>query len=462
VIRAGLWDSANQIATLVGIAPQTFHEPGSEGRISRVKRAGNDWLARSLQVRRGEGRAVLAAAVLFFVLLTSLMILRPVREALGLSQGIEVVRRLFLLTLVATIALGPMFGWLAGKVPRRRLVALSLRICGFILLLFFLGVVLLPEERRGVVASVYYVFHSVFNLFVVALFWAFMADAFTLGESKRLFPAIALGGSLGAIVGSLISGQLARHVGVPVLFPLAAVLLELAVWSARWFTHVRGDSWRSEADRVPIGGAPWSGIRSVLESSYVRGIGVFVALTGVASTFLYFSGLRLVAAAADSTAAQTALFAHINLWTQVATLLAQAFVAERVMRWAGVGSALVLLPCLATAGGVALALAPNLAVFMLVNALFRATQQGITGPAQHTLFTVLEREQKYKAKAFLETFGYRAGDATGAGLEKLLAAAGAGWWPLGAAVVVIAFGWTLLCRFLERVQESLAQSRREH
>jgi AAA family ATP:ADP antiporter len=393
---------------------------------------------------------------MFFFLLTSLMVLRPAREALGLERGVEGVRRLFLVTVVCTLPLVPLFGWLVSRCSRRRLVGLSLRLCALMLLGFYAGLALLPEGMRSLVAGSYYVFHSVFNLFVVSVFWAFMADYFDLAESKRLFPAITLGGSLGAILGSLISWQLAEFVGVSALFLLAAGLLELAVWVAALFGRTRTVTKVSPQDSQPIGGSWVRGIGAITQSAYLQGVGLFVVLIGVVTTFLYFTSLNLVAAASASTVQQTALFANINLWTQLATLMAQGLLTARIMRWAGVGGALIVLPVLAVGGFAVLAVAPTLAVFTIVNALFRAAHQGIAGPAQQTLFTVLNRQDKYKAKSFLDTFGYRTGDAIGAYLERALSLLGFGFVPLAAAVLVVSAAWLALCRFLGRTQVRLA------
>ncbi len=268
--------------------------------ISQSRPVGNRWLLGGNDIRSGEGRAVLTAGLLFFLLLTCLMVLRPAREALGLARGVEGVRRLFLVTVVCTLPLVPLFGWLVSRCSRRRLVGLSLRLCALILLGFYGGLTWLPEGMRSLVAGSYYVFHSVFNLFVVSIFWAYMADYFDLKESVRLFPAITLGGSLGAILGSLISWQLAEYVGVSALFLLAAALLELAVWVAALFGRTRSVSKVSPLDNQPIGGSWVRGIGAIGHSTYLQGVGLFVVLIGVVTTFLYFTSLNLVAAASDS------------------------------------------------------------------------------------------------------------------------------------------------------------------
>ena len=173
------------------------------------------------------------------------------------------------------------------------------------------------------------------------------------------------------------------------------------------------------------------------------------------STFLYFTGLRAVAQAAESVDGRTVIFARINLWVQIATLAAQAIVAGRIMRFVGVGAALAMLPLCAATGFWALAAVPTLMAYEIVNAFFRAVQHGIARPARETLFTVVPREDKYKAKSFLDTFAFRAGDAGGAQLERPLVAL---WGSTGVAVAVlpIAIGWIALCLLLSAAQSRLA------
>ena len=310
-----------------------------------ARRAVSRILAGSTTIQPGEGRDVLAAGWLFSLVLTVVMVLRPVREALGLTRGIEHVRELFFVTLAVTLVAVLLFGRLVARVRRDRLLTISFRVCALLLLGFSAGLTLLPEANRPTLAAVYYVYHSVFNLFVVSLFWAFMADLFSLAESKRLFPAIAIGGTLGAIAGSVLAGYLAPRLGVAWFFVAGALL-----------ARIRGGHRVIAEDRQPIGGHSLAGITKVVRSPYLLGIGAFIVLAGVASTFLYFTGLRLVAAASSTLNHRAELFAHINVWTQVTTLLAQAFLAARIMRFAGVATALSVLPGFAACG---VALLPN-------------------------------------------------------------------------------------------------------
>jgi ATP:ADP antiporter, AAA family len=408
-----------------------------------------------------EGRAVLASGGLFFLVLAVVMILRPVREATGLESGIENLRLLFFATVGTMTLLVPAFGYLVSKVPRRIFLTVSYRFCAIILLGFYLGLTCGGEQVGRILGPVYYVFHSVFNLFLVSLFWAFMADLFGVAEAKRLFPAIAVGGTLGAIFGSIISWQLADRIGVASLFLIAIALIEGAVWMAAVVAKTRaGREGESIGDR-PLGGRSLAGVIAPMRSPYMLGIGLFIVLSAVASTTLYFTELRIVEAAAESTEERTVLFANINLWTQLATLLAQAFIAGRVMRYLGVGVALGLLPLYSATALVILAANPTLATYTLINALYRAVQRGITRPARETLFTVLGREDKYKAKSLLDTLVCRIGDACGARIEPAVAALSSTAIMLSVAVVPVGLLWIVLSFRLGTVQARRQRTRAE-
>jgi len=429
-------------------------------------------LAGAADIRPGEGRAVLACGLLFFLVLAAVMVLRPVREAMGLQKGIENVRSLFLYTVGVTLLLVPGFGYLVSRVRRRVFLAVSFRGCALILLGFYLCLMSFPEPVGRVAAQLYYVYHSVFNLLVVSIFWAFMADLFSVGESKRLFPAIAVGGTLGAIAGStvswvvprLISRALPGRMGAALLFLVAVVLLEAAVWAAALVTRTRSTAAAEPSEARLIGGHALAGITLLLHSPYLLGIASLILLSAVTSTFFYFTGLRIVEAATPSVSERTMLFAEIDFWTQLGTLLAQAFLAGRIMRWLGVGTALAALPLVSAIDFGVLAAAPIstasvLTVYVVVNTTYRAVERGITGPARETLFTVLDPAEKYKAKSLLDTVGYRAGDAGGAQLERWLAGLSCGLSAPALAVLPLALGWTALSLLLGWAQSRLAGRR---
>jgi AAA family ATP:ADP antiporter len=401
-------------------------------------------LQRFTNVRREDIPAVLVAGLFFFCVLTALMVARPAREALGMQRGIEAIRWLFMGTIVLTLLVNPLFGWLVSRFRRLVFVNATYLFFAFGLAAFYLLLVLAPEHVGRTSGQVFYVWFSVFNLFAVMLFWALMADRFSLEQSKRLFGAIAVGGTLGAIFGPWLASQLARPLGTPALLLVAAGFLLLALGAAAWLARLRPEEGRAAADDPLIGGSAWEGFRAVFRSPYLLAICGYVLGLAVMATFLYFTRLQMVGALDARLDVRTAMFARIDMITQAATLLLQAVVTGHLMRRLGVAVTLALLPLTAALGFLGLAIAGSIAALIAFEATFRAVQRGIMRPARETLFTVVPRADRYKAKAFIDTFVYRAGDVVGAQTEGLLGRLGMGLAALAAVAVPLAIVWTVL------------------
>jgi AAA family ATP:ADP antiporter len=414
-------------------------------------------LQRFTNIRREEVAAVLAAGFFFFCVLTALMVVRPAREALGMQRGIEAIRWLFMGTIVLTLLVNPLFGWLVSRF--RRLAFVSATYCFFAsgLAAFYLLLVLAPEQIGRTSGQVFYVWFSVFNLFAVMLFWALMADRFSLEQSKRLFGTIAVGGTLGAIFGPWLASQLARPLGTPVLLLVAAGFLLLALGAAAWLARLRPEEGRPLAGDTPIGGGAWEGLQAVFRSPYLLAVCGYVLGVAVMATFLYFTRLQMVAALDARLDARTAMFARIDMITQVATLLLQAVVTGHLMKRLGVAVTLALLPVTAALGFLGLAIAGSITALIALEAAFRAVQRGIMRPARETLFTVVPRAERYKAKAFIDTFGYRAGDVVGAQTEGLLGRLGMGLTALASVAVPLAILWAALGVWLGYAQGARAR-----
>ncbi|MDP2127506.1 MAG: MFS transporter [Pseudohongiella sp.] len=424
-------------------------------------------LRQYLNIRPSELAPILMAALYFFFILTTLMILRPARDALGMQAGIDAIRWLFMGTLVATLLVNPIFGWLVSKFRRLTFITATYAFFG-INLLVFAGLLLFAEEAVGITSgNVFYIWMSVFNLFLTMIFWALMADRFSLEQSKRLFGVIAVGGTVGAIFGSAIAWQLAETVGAPMLLVIAAFFLVLATaaaWGVALLQPERKDLDSDDPDAPPqvsenaiIGGTALEGFRAVFRSPYLLGIAAYVLILAVVVTFIYFTRLQMVAALGDDVDMRTGIFAQLDLATQVATLVLQLVVAGHVMKRLGVHVALVLAPVTAALGFIGLAMVASLVVLVIFDAIFRAVQRAIMRPARETLFTVVSREEKYKAKAFIDTFVYRGGDAVGAQTEGLLARLGMGLYALTLVVVPMAIAWAALGLWLGRQQSKLAE-----
>ena len=424
-------------------------------------------LQRVFNVRREELLPVLAAAGFFFCVLTALMVLRPAREALGMQRGIETVRWLFMGTAVVTLLVNPVFGLLVSRFRRLQFISATYGFFALSLVAFYLLLVSTPQAMGVASGMVFYVWFSVFNLFITMLFWALMADRFSLEQSKRFFPLIAVGGTSGAIFGPWLASLLARPLGTPSLLLVSVAFLLLAM-AAAWLVartqptttvdHESNDPETPPAvsEYAIIGGSAWEGFRAVLRSRYLLGIAGYALILAVMATFIYFTRLQMVAALGDDVDLRTTWFARIDLVTQVATLFLQAIVAGHLMRRLGVPLTLALLPLTVALGFIGLALVASLAALIVFEASFRAVQRAIMRPARETLYTVVNREDKYKAKAFIDTFIYRGGDVVGAQTEGLLGRLGMGLVALASVAVPLAIAWAALGIWLGRAQRRLA------
>jgi AAA family ATP:ADP antiporter len=383
-------------------------------------------LERAVDVRPGEVAALLLSFAYFFCLLSSYYVVRPLREEMGIASGVEHLQWLFSGTFAVMLAAVPLFGWIVARLPRRTFVPLVYRFFALDMLIFF-GLFTF-DAHAVAVARAFYVWVSLFNLFVVSVFWSVMADLYSNEQGRRLFGFVAAGGSAGALLGPSLTASLAVPLGPINLLLIAAVLLELAVQCAlALFRHApsrpQAPDGSADARDAPVGGSLIAGFTTVLRSRYLGGICLYMVLFTATSTFLYFQQANIVADAFADPAERTRLFALIDLAVGVLTLLTQIFATGRVIRALGVAFALATTPVLTAAGFVALAAAPTLALVVAFQALRRAANFAVSQPAREVLFTVIGREAKYKSKNFIDTAVYRGGDAASgwvfAGLRSL-------------------------------------------
>ena len=420
------------------------------------------FLRKLFNVRRGEVVPVLVAALFFFCVLTALMLLRPARDALGMQRGIESVRWLFIGTALATLLVNPVFSWLVARCRRLQFIGATYAFFALGLVGFWWLLVFAPDAVGAASGQVFYVWFSVFNLFATMVFWALMADRFSLEQGRRFFALIAVGGTLGAIFGPWLAQRLAQPLGTPALLLVSAGFLLLAIVAAWGVAHgqagkASGGSAQAQEPAI-IGGSAWQGLKAMFQSRYLCGIAGYVVIMTIMATFLYFTRLAMVADLGDDTDLRTTMFARIDFYTQVATLLLQAVLAGHLMKRLGVALTLALLPLTMALGFVGLAMAGTLAALILFEATFRAVQRAITRPARETLYTVVSREDKYKSKAFIDTFVYRGGDVIGAQVDGVLARLGLGLGALASIALPLALAWGLLGLWLGREQQRKAAS----
>lgn len=406
----------------------------------------------------GEMKGLLIATAYGFLIMFSYYILRAVRDEIS-SEDRGNLQYLWTAVFLVMLLAVPAYSWLTSRFSRGVFVPLANRFFILCLVLFWLCLAYLPMDARPWIDRVFYVWSSVFALFVVTVFWGFMSDCFDNNQGKRLFSFIAVGSSLGGMAGSSVTALLAENLPVFSLLLLACVPLELASWCAR-FLHRRFNTGSittpGEAEKV-IAGNAWSGMQAVFSSPYLLGIAAFIALMTFISTMLYFQQASLVADAFADRGERTAFYARIDLVVNALTILFQVYLTARIIKWLGVGLTLAILPALMAAGFVLLGLYPTLAVLVVVQVVYRAGRYGMTKPAREILWTVLGREAKYKSKPFLDAAVYRGGDLLSGWIYTGMTALGMSIGAIALAAAPVAGVWTLLALKLGSKQEILAR-----
>lgn len=395
--------------------------------------------ARLVRVQPGEGRALLLASSYFFFLMLGYYLLRPLREAMGIARGADKLPWLMTGTLLAMLLANPAFAALVSRLPRRRFIPLVYRFFGLNLLAFFALFQLLPGHGGAVLGYAFYIWLSVYNLFVVSVFWGFMGDLFTEEQGKRLFAMIAIGGTLGAIVGAGLTKTLSLGVAFGVALPfkaspavlvlVAAGLLELAVQCVLGLARHYNLGDRAGGPREP-GPGLMEGLRLITQSRYLALICGYMLLFTLTTTFLYMAQGAIVEKAFTSQAARAAAFARIDLWVNVLTLVTQLLITSRLMTTFGLRPVLVLLPVLTMVGFGVLWVWPTFAVLAISQVLRRGLHYAVDRPAREILYIPLGPDEKYKSKPFIDTFIYRGGDFLGAWAPALL-----GWVAVPVAAV---------------------------
>jgi AAA family ATP:ADP antiporter len=417
-------------------------------------------LARLIDIRPGEGPALAWSWAYIFSILAAYYVLRPIRDQMGIAGGIENLPWLFTATLVGMLTLNLPFAWLVKRMPRARFVPLTYRFFALNILGFAAALFLAPPDWDVWIGRVFFIWLSIFNLFVVSIFWATIVDVFNNEQGRRLFGFIAAGATLGAIAGSATTAGLARNVPTWGLMLCAVVLLEAAVFSMRGLARlahqlheVPGSGPAGEARDSAIGGSVWSGITRTLASPYLLNISLFLLLFSITSTFLYFEQAGIAKHSFPDRQSQTAFFAGVDLAVNVLTLGVQLFLTGRIVGRIGVGATLAILPAFSILGFAALATAPTIAVIVAFQVLRRAGNFAIARPIREVLFTVVPREDRYKAKSFIDTVVYRLGDQAGAWSFTGLGGLGLGTAGVSVVAVPLSILWLFNSLWLGRAQD---------
>ncbi|HWK40330.1 MAG TPA: MFS transporter [Croceibacterium sp.] len=354
--------------------------------------------------------AVVSGFLLFFFLFASYFMLRPVRETFAIAGGVDNLAWLWTGTFVAALIVVPLYGWIASRMPRVRLLPILYSLSAAVMAGFALSLKLDPDNVW--IARGFYIWLSVMNLFVISIAWSLMADLFERERGHRLFGQIAAGASLGGLVGPVLSGLLVARVGEPGLLLISTGLLLLTLVFVRNLIGWR-DRLGPRADGPAperIAGSMWAGITLILRSPYLIAISCFVLLLTTATTFLYFEQARIVEATFPDRTSQTQVFAAIDTVVQSLTILVQVFFTGRLAKRLGVTVLLVAVPVTMMFGFGLLALVATFPILVFVMIVRRVGEYALVRPGREMLFTSVDAETKYKAKNTIDTLVYRAGD----------------------------------------------------
>jgi AAA family ATP:ADP antiporter len=363
------------------------------------------------------GTAVLSALAFFFVL-TSYYIMRPVRDQLSGAVGSSQLPLFYGATFVAMLLLTPVFGAVVARFPRRRLLGWSY--CFFMACLFAFVPAFLAQARIGarLLGVVFFVWVSVFNLFVVSLFWSFMADIFDSVQARRTFPLIALGGMAGAVCGPVVTSLLVGLLGVAPLLLVSALMLAAALGLLLRLS-VRDAQAHGAGVDAAIGGSLWAGVRELWSRPFLRYMAILMVLGDGIGTLAYALVADYARAHFASNVARTAFYAHMDLAVNALGALLQLtltrwLLERRGATWGLVVPAVVnvalLLMVAFTGHGAVVLFGITLPLLGLMMVVTRGFAYGMTKPAVDALYTRVPRETRYKGKNFVETAVWRFGD----------------------------------------------------
>lgn len=410
-------------------------------------------------VSKSERVVLVHAAVWFFLLLFGYYILRPIREQISSTYGIQNLAWLFWASFTVMLIAVPMYSVLVGKFDRRFLVPSIYALFVACLLMFWAAMKYLPDESQIWVARVLYVWISVYGLFIVSFFWSVVGDLLSTSQGRRVFGYIAGGGTIGGLVGSQVALHLVNRIGVAnlMLIPAGLLLLAYVVYlllerSLAKHGHAAGKTKAGKA----TGGNPFAGFTAVFKSRYLFAIccyGVFLAICG---TTVYFQQAEIVQAAIDTEEKKTAYFAGVNFAVSLVTLVFQFGLVGWLMKRVGLGWTLAGLPIAYIVGISSLAIAPSIEVLAVISVLGRAAEYGIATPAREVLFTSVNREERYKAKSFIDTVVRRGGDTMiGTLYRTLRESVGLAMVVMSWLVIPIAVAWVGLALFIGKENQRI-------
>lgn len=363
-----------------------------------------------VDVRPGERRITALAALFFFLVLTSYYLIRPVRDQLSGANGLKDLPKFYTAVLICMLLLTPVYGWLVARLPRARFIPLVYSF--FILCLLGFGLWFMADPGSGVLATSFFVWVHVFNLFVVAVFWSFMADLFTPDQSTRLFPLIAIGGSIGSLAGPVLTQLLVERIGVGAMLMVGGIFLAAAMGCAGVLLRLdaSGTTRQRPQGEALIGGGLLAGARLVFTHRVIGAMAILMLLSDCIGGFMYTLVAEHVRTLGLSPEGRAALYSSLDLQTNLIVLGLQLLVARPLLAVFGPGRTFALALAINFGMCVALAISGDSAFALVALMVTRGCAYGLQKPLLDGFYARLDRESRYKAKAFIDTAVWRFGD----------------------------------------------------
>ena len=403
------------------------------------------------KIEAHELRAVLLSFAFVFTILASYYILRSIRDGLASDWTDVELSTIWTFTFFISFLVVALYGFACSKIKFKYLVP---GVYAFFALTFFSLYILintLPEFK--LTNQIFYVWVSVFSLLNISVFWSFMADIYSKQQATRLFGFIAAGSSLGAIFGPTISLLLATKIGSYNLILVSASLLIVPVFIATVLEKIRasdlGAQEKNQGYDEPLGANIFSGFKEFALNRLLLGIGIFIVLYTGISTFIYFELKNILVDYNQDL--RTQIWAGMDLAVNVLAVLTAMFATSRLATRFGLSVTLPLVPIIIILGLLIVAVSPILWVVVGLQIVRRAGEYSITKPAREMLFTIVDRESRFKAKSVIDVVVYRAGDIFWAwaftGLTQVLGMSLTAIALVGAGIASM---WSLLAVYLGR------------
>ena len=370
-----------------------------------------NFLKTASKVKEKEVKAVIFSFLFVVVLMSAYYILRPVRDAMASDWTDAEVSWLWTLNFFISTAIVALYGVMVSKFRFRLLVPTMYGIFAISFIIFYaLGSVF---EDRTVIDKSFYVWVSVFSLFHISVFWTFMSELFSKEQSGRLFGIIAVGASVGGLIGPSITAFFSVSLGTDNLMLIASMMLFIPIPIIFYLQSLKAKELNNEALDIPIsnqsiGGNPLAGFKMFFSNPYLLSIGLFIFLYTGISSFVYFELKNLLSD--FSRPERSVIWAQMDLAVNILAISTGLFATSRIVTKFGMPITIAMVPVMICIGLLVLAISPLLGVVVVLQVIRRAGNYAVTRPAREMLFTLVNQETRFKAKPVIDIVAYRGGD----------------------------------------------------